>query len=77
MDSSYRPRNQKYSNDGGDIVYTKQYIARCIIGTAIYWVVSPLFLMVDQYVPEINTESELYAHWYYRVVVNTTWFPLA
>ena len=27
--------------------------------------------------PEIDTKSELYANWYYRVVVNTTWFPLA
>ena len=74
MDGSYRPIGINWKTD---VVYTKQFIARCIIGTTIYWVLSPLFLMLSDVVPEFDTKSTLFQSWYFRGSVNTTWFPLA
>ena len=33
--------------------------------------------MAIQYLPDVNTGSELYEQWYYRYTVNTSWLPLS
>ena len=30
-----------------------------------------------QYVPDLDTGSQLFEQWYYRYTVNTTWLPLS
>ena len=60
-----------------DIIYTPQYIARCLIGCAVYFVFSALFVKIAMFFPDVNTGSSAFENFYYRVVVNTTWFPLA
>ena len=62
---------------GGSIKYNGKYITRVFAGLAIYWFLSPLILKIESELFEINTESELFKNIYYRVYVNTTWFPLA
>ena len=77
VDPSYRPKNKIYGGGGGgDIVYTWSYIAWCIMGTAVYFCLSVLPTESAKFIPDIDTGSQLYESFYYRYLVNTTYFPL-
>ena len=58
-------------------MYNAKYIARCLAGMAVYLFLSPMILKIENELFEVNTESELFKNTFYRVYVNTTWFPLA
>lgn len=73
--ASYKPKSATYGLPNIDVVYTKGYIAWWIIMTVVYFVFSPLLVMLASYVPDYNTDSPIFQQWYYRIVVNTEWFP--
>ena len=58
--ASYKPKSATYGDPNIDIHYTKGYIAWWIICTAIYFVFSPLLVMLAAYVPDYNTDSTIF-----------------
>jgi len=52
------------------------YISRCIFGSLGYFALSGVFTYSASFFAEIDTNSSMYEHWYYRVMVNTTYFPI-
>lgn len=52
------------------------YICRCVFGSLIYWVLCCLVTYCSTFFPDIDTGSEMYQNFYYRVMINTTYFPL-
>ena len=76
MPSTYKPRFLK-DGPNTDITYNCCYITRIILCTGLYFALSPYILSINDYVPEYDTNSDLYKAWYYRVVVDTQYFPVA
>lgn len=72
--ATYRPTRAHLR---GDVQVDWSYLLYCLFGTVFFFTFSPLILNLAAFVPDFDTGSQLYEHWYYRYTVNTTWFPLS
>jgi len=76
---TYKPSRKSLQGDPDpEIVCSRAYTMFCFFGTVFFFIMSPLFVeLSNNYVPDIDTGSEMFESWYYRITINTTWFPLS
>ena len=74
MPPTYRPKRPEFL---GDIEYTWPYVAKCICFTLVWFMLGAVVFNYAQFIPDIDTQSEIFQSIYYREWVNTTWFPLS
>lgn len=46
------------------------------MGTLLFYLLASIFVFAADLFSEVNTNSKEFENLYYRIVVNTTWFPV-
>jgi hypothetical protein len=70
LPAGYKPTTEQLG-----IVYTREYIKNCILGTLCLFGLSSTFIYGGlQYFDDYDTQSEFYQNFYFRGNVNTSYF---